>query len=239
MKSTFISIFILLIGLESTSQIWLRNSVTRKEIIADEGVVISVQAKIADVPKFTMEWDYWANVTWVTIIKTSHMTSNSYTYDGSAIDIPCYAMLHYTLTITSPNYQTLTISNDGTNSATFVECPETLVSIRGDQRNNSSVKDILDKLNNGAPYIVLGDVYLVPKKEVIEGNLNITNKESEKSKDKYTNELGLLTTKSIADGLGLSEGEVIKLITTNQLKGKKIGDKYFVRKEDFDAFMKK
>ena len=54
-----------------------------------------------------------------------------------------------------------------------------------------------------------------------------------------TNALGLLTTSAIAEGLKISEEEVIKLITTDQLKGKKIGDKYFVRKEDFDEFMKK
>ena len=53
-----------------------------------------------------------------------------------------------------------------------------------------------------------------------------------------TNTLGLLTTVAIADGLKIPEEEVIKLITSNQLKGKKIGDKYFVVKEDFDAFMK-
>jgi excisionase family DNA binding protein len=53
-----------------------------------------------------------------------------------------------------------------------------------------------------------------------------------------TNDLGLLTTKTIADGLKLPEEDVIKLIETNELKGKKIGNKYFVVKEDFDAFMK-
>jgi excisionase family DNA binding protein len=54
-----------------------------------------------------------------------------------------------------------------------------------------------------------------------------------------TNTLGLLTTSGIADGLKIPEEEVIKLIETNQLKGKKIGNKYFIVKEDFDAFMKK
>jgi excisionase family DNA binding protein len=53
-----------------------------------------------------------------------------------------------------------------------------------------------------------------------------------------TNDLGLLTTNAIATGLGISEEEVIKFIKSGQLKGKKIGDKYFVLKEDFDAFMK-
>jgi excisionase family DNA binding protein len=53
-----------------------------------------------------------------------------------------------------------------------------------------------------------------------------------------TNDLGLLTTSVIANGLNISEEEVIKLIEENKLKGKKIGDKYFVRKEDFESFMK-
>jgi hypothetical protein len=54
-----------------------------------------------------------------------------------------------------------------------------------------------------------------------------------------TNNLGLLTSANIADGLKMSEEEVVNLIETDQLKGKKIGDKYFVRKEDFDEFMRK
>ena len=54
-----------------------------------------------------------------------------------------------------------------------------------------------------------------------------------------TADLGLLSIANIADGLKIPEEDVIKLIDTNELKGKKIGDKYFVRKEDFDAFMKK
>jgi DNA-binding CsgD family transcriptional regulator len=57
--------------------------------------------------------------------------------------------------------------------------------------------------------------------------------------DETKQSLGLLSTKTIADGLKISENDVIDLITTNQLNGKKIGDKYFVLKEDFDAFMKK
>jgi len=54
-----------------------------------------------------------------------------------------------------------------------------------------------------------------------------------------SNDFGLLTTMAIADGLKISEEEVINLIKTDQLKGKKIGEKYFIRREDFDEFMKK
>lgn len=60
-----------------------------------------------------------------------------------------------------------------------------------------------------------------------------------KPQSNIANNFGLLTTKFIADGLGISEDDVVKLIISDQLKGKKIGDKYFVRKEDFDGFMRK
>lgn len=59
------------------------------------------------------------------------------------------------------------------------------------------------------------------------------------STHEQTNDLGLLTVSNIADGLKISEDEVMELINSDQLKGKKIGDKYFVRKDDFDEFMKK
>ena len=73
----------------------------------------------------------------------------------------------------------------------------------------------------------------------------LANTESEKiNREQHVNnkssmDLGLLTTSDIASGLKITEEEVIKLIETNELKGKKVGDKYFVRTEDFDAFMKK
>ena len=57
--------------------------------------------------------------------------------------------------------------------------------------------------------------------------------------DEKTSNLGLLTTKNIAEGLNIPEEEVIKMVESGQLKGKKIGDKYLVTKDEFDAFMKK
>lgn len=75
------------------------------------------------------------------------------------------------------------------------------------------------------------------KKDPVGGETIITNTGPISSTS--TNNLGLLTVANIADGLKLSEEEVVKLIENDQLKGKKIGDKYFIRKEDFDAFMKK
>jgi excisionase family DNA binding protein len=76
--------------------------------------------------------------------------------------------------------------------------------------------------------------YLVPKKENIslDGNLNVNQHNSN------SDELGVISTIDISKILGVDESEVIKLITTNKLKGKKIGNKYFIRKTDFDAYMK-
>jgi excisionase family DNA binding protein len=80
--------------------------------------------------------------------------------------------------------------------------------------------------------------YEIEMREKAAGELNKTTFQAPVM-SQTTNALGLLTTSAIADGLKISEEEVIKLIETNDLKGKKIGDKYFVRKEDFDEFMKK
>lgn len=74
------------------------------------------------------------------------------------------------------------------------------------------------------------------KAKAASGDIKNTNKTQNTTQP--TNDLGFLTTKGIADGLKIPEEEVIKLIKTSQLKGKKIGENYFVAKEDFDAFMK-
>lgn len=52
-----------------------------------------------------------------------------------------------------------------------------------------------------------------------------------------TFKLGLFSTKEIAEGLEMTEEEVISLILSGKLKGKKINNKYFVRKEDFTEYM--
>jgi len=79
-----------------------------------------------------------------------------------------------------------------------------------------------------------------------QANARITDFINSKATDSHvtnvaqsTNDLGLLTISNISEGLKIPEDEVLKLIKTDQLKGKKIGDKYFVRREDFDDFMKK
>ena len=79
--------------------------------------------------------------------------------------------------------------------------------------------------------------YQLSQLEKESGDIDVVQVEKAVSDEKTSN-LGLLTTKNIADGLNITEEEVIKLIETNQLKGKKVGEKYFVTKNDFDAFMK-
>jgi hypothetical protein len=77
------------------------------------------------------------------------------------------------------------------------------------------------------------------EKELAKNKRNENPSSTSPDTDKSIIDLGLLTTNKIADGLKIPEEEVINLITTNQLKGKKIGEKYFVLKEDFEAFMRK
>jgi excisionase family DNA binding protein len=62
------------------------------------------------------------------------------------------------------------------------------------------------------------------------GNLNINQTQS--------GSLEVFSTEEIAMKLGVQEIEIIKLIQNQKLLGKKIGNKYFVRKVDFDKFMK-
>ena len=69
-------------------------------------------------------------------------------------------------------------------------------------------------------------------------NIPSSNSNQSQEASKPSQELGFLTTKVIADGLKITEEEVIELIKSGQLRGKKIGEKYFVSKEDFDTFMK-
>lgn len=69
----------------------------------------------------------------------------------------------------------------------------------------------------------------------LSGSVNLNNN----SNNEQTNNLNILTPKQIADALGLQESEVINLIKSQKIKAKLIAGKYFIRKEDFDEFMKK
>jgi len=73
----------------------------------------------------------------------------------------------------------------------------------------------------------------------LKGSINVNNVNGTSDKMNKSNNLDILTPQQIAEALGLPESEVMGLINKQQLKAKKIGDKYFIRKEDFDAFMKK
>jgi excisionase family DNA binding protein len=69
----------------------------------------------------------------------------------------------------------------------------------------------------------------------LDGNVNVNGNVKSEEKSKITD---IYTPSDIASALKISEQDVINLIKTNKLKAKLIGDKYFIRKEDFDAFMK-
>jgi excisionase family DNA binding protein len=73
----------------------------------------------------------------------------------------------------------------------------------------------------------------------LSGTVNINNLSNDNNKTEKANNLDILTPNQIADALGLKESDVMELIKSQKLKSKIIGGKYFIRKEDFDEFMKK
>lgn len=230
MKYTFCIFFIMLICyFEAYPQINIYNGVTREKIKAKDGAVLSITTTNLRISDFYSRYDTHVNTTWQRGTKTVTTSSKSMPYDGEDILIDGWGVVEYSITITSPNFETSTVSEQVSSYvAGYFEINYRGAPIYPDEYSAIESKS-LNKLEK--------DIYLVPKKEIIEGNLNI-NTGLEQPKQQ-SDDLGLLTTQRIASGLGISEEEVIKLITTNQLKGKKVGEKYFVRKEDFDAFMKK
>jgi excisionase family DNA binding protein len=81
--------------------------------------------------------------------------------------------------------------------------------------------------------------YLVPKKTVLEGTININNITQQDPQANKPADLGVFSAKEISQRLRVSEEAILKLITNGELKAKKIGEQYFIRKEDFDEFIKK
>ena len=81
-------------------------------------------------------------------------------------------------------------------------------------------------------------IYLIPKKENVnlDGKLDVNQTTNQAYNQVST--LNVLSAKQIANQLGVSEAAINDLIIKQKLKGKKIGEQYFVRKEDFDAYMK-
>jgi excisionase family DNA binding protein len=90
-------------------------------------------------------------------------------------------------------------------------------------------------------------IYLNPKNTVISGTLNINaqshlNNQSTQFTTSTNNkdiELGVYSSKEIAQKLRVSEEDILKLIRTGELRAKKIGEHYFIRKEDFDEYIRK
>lgn len=91
-------------------------------------------------------------------------------------------------------------------------------------RLNSGVQDGSEF--KGHPDI---EIYLVPKLEVIGGEISITPPTQQ--------ETGVLATEQVAKSLGVDELEILKLIKMGKLKGKQIGSKYFVSREELKRFI--
>jgi excisionase family DNA binding protein len=232
MRKTFLLLILLFFPIFVFSQLELYNSVTREKITGDEGVTLSFTRKGCNF--LNVERHYNAFLNWGSIegYRSSYSTTNNYSYNGSYVYLPCEFLISYSITIRSPNYETVGLSQEVIPN--YVGDGRFKVDNYDGEVSTSYISDMINKAcemydYNNQP------VYLVPKKQIIEGSLDVTTKQNNQS----VNDLGLLNVKNIAEGLQISEDDVIKLITSGQLKGKKIGEKYFVRKEDFDVFMKK
>jgi excisionase family DNA binding protein len=91
-------------------------------------------------------------------------------------------------------------------------------------------------------------VFLTPLKKDVElsGNLNVDLKPSADTNHKNSgvgkeksNTFDIFSAEEIADFLDIEVKDVLALINKKKLKAKKIGETYFIRKKDFDAFMEK
>jgi excisionase family DNA binding protein len=212
--------------LKANSQGNIYNSVTREKLKAEDGVVIQVSVKLLTIENWN--WDYitfwkYYDCTWDLVLVSKNTST---TYDGNPVNYYWNTVASYEITVSAPYYETTTITGQNFQCVPGQRWAQVSINDEITERNPPKPDKYLEYASLRFP-----DIYLVPKKQVIEGDLKVTNQAA--------GDLGLLTTKSIATGLGITEEAVIELITSGQLKGKKIGEKYFVRKEDFDAFMKK
>ncbi len=233
MKKLLLIFFVATNSIIAAAQITLYNSSTREMIGENEGVTITFERKVLEFSDVQRHFNAFLNWGWIEGQKYSYSTTDQYTYNGSRIYLPCEILIKYTLTIRSPYYET------------FILSQVVIDNYAGDgyfkfnNYNGEVSADFLEQMRISAcpsyDFNLQSEIYLVPKKLVVEGSMDVNLK----TPDQSTSNLGLLSTKSIAEGLAIAEEEVIKLITSGQLKGKKIGEKYFVRKEDFDLFMKK
>ena len=223
MKTNLLLNLLLIVTLNAQSQIDLYNSVTREKLKKEDGAVVTINAKQGYIDSFYDKFIPPDGPHEVSFNRGSRDVSFSFPYDGETYYIPNnLGVINYTVTITAPYFETTKMSQVLSN---WENGPYSYRYI-GLWNQQANPYDLLRPFK-----IIIGDVYLVPKKEVIEGDFTVRNQSS--------NDLGLLTAKEIANALTISEEDVIHLITGGELKGKKIGEKYFVRKEDFDEFMKK
>jgi hypothetical protein len=85
--------------------------------------------------------------------------------------------------------------------------------------------------------LLMDPIELIPQVQNVKlsGGIDVNNSNANSNQQ---SSLNVYTTKQIADIIGLDENDIIALIKSKKLKAKLIGDKYVVRIEEFDAYMK-
>jgi excisionase family DNA binding protein len=215
------------------------NSQTQKPIEQNEGVVGVLEGNFMRAEIFEARYSMFGiDSTFSILIKSEQRTESRIVTMRRYALFNLTAALNYKITFSGPAYENLIIQ--GTNCPSFVGKYYT---IKAYNRYNA-INEILDEIGSKCSYTSdrkRQTIYLIPKKTIIEGNLNITTQSQLNNKAQITSDedLGLMTSKEIAQKLRIAEDEIIKLIKNGELKGKKIGDKYFIRKDDFDEYMKK
>lgn len=88
------------------------------------------------------------------------------------------------------------------------------------------------------PYMTVGStrtIYLIPKLEKNELSGNLVIKDS--TQQKPATDIGIMTSEDAAAFLGVQKIDLEKLIQSGQIKGKKIGTKFFVTKEQIHEYL--
>lgn len=205
MKTFKLFILVLLVTLNTQAQIDLYNSVTREKLKKEDGAVVTINAKQGYFVSFYDKFIPPDGPHEVSLNRATREVSFSFPYNGETYQIANnWGVISYTFTITAPYFETTTMSRVVSN---WVNGPFSYRYI-GPWNQKANEFELLSPFK-----INIGDVYLVPKKEVLEADLTIRSQSS--------NDLGLLTTKDIANALTISEEDVISLITKGELKGKK------------------
>ena len=214
---------------------YVYNSVTKKLINEDEGVTATYTSQnfklVVDKSKYSLLLNSYQFA-----FHTEFYNETQTLPVHESISLNLKNLLSFKITFSGPGYESQSYL------VTYCSIYNNFTYYSKDM-NNSSTSDAEKRILNQIArescssdvWGSMGQIYLVPKRTVIDGNLNVKTT----SVERPANDLGLITTLEIANRLSLKENDIINFILKGELKAKKIGEKYFVRKEDFDAFMKK